>query len=194
MSTIDFYFDYRSPYSFLALSQVRKMDVEIVFRPLELGDLMVRVGNVPTSLTCEAKGRYVMTDLGRWAAHYGVGLNRHPQESEIDASRLLRATLVAGQLGAMSKAVETIFHAFWSVPAPLTTVTEIATLLSAAGFDAGELERRMDSPAAQALLEQATAEAASRGVFGVPTLFVGDEMFFGNDRLHFVQDHLERAL
>jgi 2-hydroxychromene-2-carboxylate isomerase len=194
MSTIDFYFDYRSPYSFLALSQVRKMDVEIVFRPLELGDLMVRVGNVPTSLTCEAKGRYVMTDLGRWAAHYGVGLNRHPQASEIDASRLLRATLVAGQLGTMSKAVETIFHAFWSVSAPLTTVTEIATLLSAAGFDAGELERRMDSPAAQALLEQATAEAASRGVFGVPTLFVGDEMFFGNDRLHFVQDHLERAL
>lgn len=194
MSTIDFYFDYRSPYSFLALSQVRKMDVEIVFRPLELGDLMVRVGNVPTSLTCEAKGRYVMTDLGRWTAHYGVGLNRHPQASEIDASRLLRATLVAGQLGAMSKAVDTIFHAFWSVPAPLTTVTEIATLLSAAGFDAGELERRMDSPATQALLEQATAEAASRGVFGVPTLFVGDEMFFGNDRLHFVQDHLEHAL
>ncbi|XVN20060.1 DsbA family protein [Pseudomonas corrugata] len=94
----------------------------------------------------------------------------------------------------MSKAVDTLFHAFWSVPAPLTTVTEIATLLGAAGFDAVELERRMDSPAAQALLEQATAEAASRGVFGVPTLFVGGEMFFGNDRLHFVQDHLERAL
>ncbi|MDD9640761.1 2-hydroxychromene-2-carboxylate isomerase [Klebsiella michiganensis] len=193
MSTLDFYFDYRSPYSYLALSQVRKMDVEIAFHPLELGDLMVRVGNVPTSLTCEPKGRYVMTDLGRWALHYGVNLNRHPLASEIDASRLLRATLVAGQLGAMSTAVDAIFDAFWSVPAPLSTAADVAALLGTVGFDADELEKRMDTPAAQALLEQATAEAASRGAFGVPTLFVGDEMFFGNDRLNFVQDYLAGA-
>ncbi|WP_413791128.1 MULTISPECIES: 2-hydroxychromene-2-carboxylate isomerase [unclassified Pseudomonas] len=194
MSTLDFYFDYRSPYSFLALSQLRKMNVKIAFRPIELGDLMGRVGNVPTSLTCESKGRYVMTDLGRWAVHYGVNLNRHPQASAIDAGRLLRATLVAEQLGVMSTAVDAIFHAFWSVPAPLTTAAEVAALLGAAGLDADELERRMDTPVAQALLEQATAEAASRGAFGVPTLFVGNEMFFGNDRLHFVRNHLAGAV
>ncbi|WP_312884692.1 DsbA family protein [Rhizobium laguerreae] len=89
------YFDYRSPYSFLALSQVQKMDVEIAFHPLEIGDLMKQVVNVPTSITCAPKGRYVMTDLQRWAVHYGVSLNWHPQLLEIDASRLLRATLAA---------------------------------------------------------------------------------------------------
>ncbi|XKM38137.1 2-hydroxychromene-2-carboxylate isomerase (plasmid) [Rhizobium ruizarguesonis] len=193
MRTLDFYFDYRSPYSFLALSQVRKMDVEIAFHPLEIGDLMKQVGNVPTSITCAPKGRYVMTDIQRWAVHYGVSLNWHPQLLEIDASRLLRATLVAGQLGAMPAAVEAIFNAIWSAPAPLATAAEVAAVLGAAGLDAEELAERMDEPAAQDLLDEATANAVSRGVFGAPTLFVGDEMFFGNDRLHFVQGHLARA-
>jgi 2-hydroxychromene-2-carboxylate isomerase len=193
MRTLDFYFDYRSPYSFLALSQLRQMDVGIVLRPFEIGALMKLVGNVPTSLTCASKNRYVMTDLSRWSTHYGVPLNRHPQGSELDAGRLLRATLVARQLGAMPAAVKAIFNAFWSTPAPLATATEVAALLGAEGLDAKTLESRMDDPAAHVLLEEATAEAAARGVFGAPTMFVGDEMFFGNDRLQFVQDRLARA-
>ena len=193
MRTLDFYFDYRSPYSFLALSQLRQMDVGIVLRPFEIGALMKLVGNVPTSLTCASKNRYVMTDLSRWSTHYGVPLNRHPQGSELDAGRLLRATLVAGQLGAMPAAVKAIFNAFWSTPAPLATATEVAALLGAEGLDAKALESRMDDPAAHVLLEEATAEAAARGVFGSPTMFVGDEMFFGNDRLQFVQDRLAGA-
>ena len=111
----------------------------------------------------------------------------------MDAGRLLRATLVAGQLGAMPAAVKAIFNAFWSTPAPLATATEVAALLGAEGLDAKTLESRMDDPAAHVLLEEATAEAAARGVFGAPTMFMGDEMFFGNDRLHFVQDRLARA-
>jgi len=193
MRTLDFYFDYRSPYSFLALSQLRQMDVGIVLRPFEIGALMKLVGNVPTSLTCASKSRYVMTDLSRWSTHYGVALNRHPQGSELDAGRLLRATLVARQLGAMPAAVKAIFNAFWSTPAPLATATEVAALLGAEGLDAKALESRMDDPAAHVLLEEATAEAAARGVFGAPTMFVEDEMFFGNDRLQFVQDRLARA-
>jgi 2-hydroxychromene-2-carboxylate isomerase len=169
------------------------MDVDIVFHPFEIGALMKLVGNVPTSITCASKGRYVMTDLSRWSIRYGVPLNRHPQASEFDVSRLLRATLVAGQLGAMPVAVKAIFSAYWSTPAPMATATEVAALLGAEGLDAKALESRMDDSAAHVLLEEATAEAAARGVFGSPTMFVGDEMFFGNDRLHFVQDHLERA-
>jgi len=193
MRTLDFYFDYRSPYSFLALSQLRQMDVGIVLRPFEIGALMKLVGNVPTSLTCASKNRYVMTDLSRWSTHYGVPLNRHPQGSELDAGRLLRATLVARQLGAMPAAVKAIFNAFWSTPAPMATATEVAALLGAEGLDAKALESQMDDPAAHVLLEEATAEAAARGVFGAPTMFVEDEMFFGNDRLQFVQDRLARA-
>jgi 2-hydroxychromene-2-carboxylate isomerase len=169
------------------------MDVEIVFRPFEIGALMKLVGNVPTSITCASKGRYVWTDVSRWSIHYGVPLNRHPQASEFDVSRLLRATLVAGQLGAMPAAVKAIFNAFWSTPAPLATATEVAALLGAEGLDAKALESQMDAPAAHVLLEEATAEAAARGVFGSPSMFVGDEMFFGNDRLQFVQDRLARA-
>ena len=154
---------------------------------------MRQVGNVPTSITCAAKGRYVAKDMQRWAAHYGVPLNRHPQGSEIDASRLLRATLVAGQRGAMPAAVQAIFNAFWSSPVPLSTAADLATLLGAAGVAKAGLEQSIDSSEAQTLLDEATTAAASRGVFGAPTLFVGDEMFFGNDRLHFVQGQLALA-
>jgi len=193
MRKLDFYFDYRSPYSFLALSQVRTMDVEIVFRPFEIGALMKLVGNVPTTLTCASKGRYVQSDLKRWELHCGVPLNRHAPASEFDVSRLLRATLVAGQLGTMPAAVKAIFNAFWSAPAPLATTTEVAALLGGEGLDAKALESRMGDPAAHELFEKATSEGAARGVFGAPTMFVGDEMFFGNDRLNFVRDSLADA-
>jgi 2-hydroxychromene-2-carboxylate isomerase len=190
MAALEFYFDYRSPYAYLAQTQVRKLGVEIAWRPFEILQLMDQVGNVPTSITCKPKGKYLGVDLMRWVAAYKVPFQRHPQGGSIDARRLLRATLAAAELGRADAAVGAIFGAYWGTGAPLATAEDVVAVLSGAGVSGPDLTTRIDDPALDAALDAATNEAAARGVFGAPTMYVGDEMFFGNDRLDFVRTSL----
>ena len=190
MAALDFYFDYRSPYAYLAQTQVRKLGVDIAWRPFEILQLMDQVGNVPTSITCKPKGKYLGVDLMRWVAMYKVPFQRHPQSGNIDARRLLRATLAAADLGQADAAVGAIFGAYWGSGSPLATPEDVVAVLSGVDVRAPDLVARIDSPELDAALDVATDEAAARGVFGAPTMYVGDEMFFGNDRFDFIRASL----
>jgi 2-hydroxychromene-2-carboxylate isomerase len=190
MAALDFYFDYRSPYAYLAQTQVRKLGLDIAWRPFEILQLMDQVGNVPTSITCKPKGRYLGVDLMRWVAMYKVPFQRHPRSGTIDARRLLRATLAAAELGQADAAVGAIFGAYWGSGAPLATPEDVVAVLGRVDVGAPDLVARIDAPELDAALDAATDEAAVRGVFGAPTIYVGDEMFFGNDRLDFVRARL----
>jgi 2-hydroxychromene-2-carboxylate isomerase len=191
MAALDFYFDYRSPYAYLAQTQVRKLGVDIAWRPFEILQLMDKIGNVPTSITCKPKGQYLGKDLMRWVTLYGVPFQRNPQGAEIDARRLLRATLAAGELGQADAAVAAIFAAYWGGSgAALVTPADLVAVLNGAGVSAPGLLERIEDPALDAALDAATDEAASRGVFGAPTMYVGEEMFFGNDRFDFIRASL----
>jgi 2-hydroxychromene-2-carboxylate isomerase len=190
MAALDFYFDYRSPYAYLAQTQVRKLGVDIAWRPFEILQLMDQVGNVPTSITCKPKGKYLGMDLMRWVALYKVPFQRHPQSGSIDARRLLRATLAAAELGQADAAVGAIFGAYWGSGAPLSTVEDVVAVLNGAGVSGADLARRIDDPELDAAVDAATDDAAARGVFGAPTMYVGDEMFFGNDRFDFIRASL----
>jgi 2-hydroxychromene-2-carboxylate isomerase len=192
MNSIDFFFDYRSPYSHLAYSQLHLLGAQVLLYPFDLSGLMKRVGNVPTSVVCPAKNRYVREDLKRWAIRYGVAFERHPQLEAIDRRRLLRATLAAGHVGSKAQAVAAIFDALWGHPAPLQSASEILAVLERAGIDSAAIEPLIESPKLDQELDAATEAAVSRGVFGSPSFFVGDQMFFGNDRLDFVKDSLAR--
>jgi 2-hydroxychromene-2-carboxylate isomerase len=190
MQKVQFYFDYRSPYSYLAQSQVGDLDLTIC--PVDILDVMKRVGNTPTTIMCPPKGRYAGADLIRWVARYKVSFAQHSQFEEIEGRRLLRATL-AVEPAKRRAASAALFHALWGDPAPLGTIAGVAAILSKAGLDAAAIEPLIDAPEMDAALNKASAEAASRGVFGAPTFFVGDEMFFGNDRLDFLREALARA-
>ena len=193
MPHLSFYFDYRSPYAYLAHTQLRKLGADIAYRPFEILGLMEKVGNVPTSVTCKPKSRYVMTDLRRWVAHYGVPFERNPQMSGVDPKRLLRATLWAADQGQAGEVVTALYDAMWGSPRPLATPSDVADVLGSVGVSGANLETAMDDPAWDGALERATNEAVERGVFGAPCMFVGDQMFFGADRLDFVRAELERA-
>jgi 2-hydroxychromene-2-carboxylate isomerase len=193
MAALDFYFDYRSPYAYLAQTQVRKLGAEIAWRPFEILQLMDKVGNIPTSITCKSKGKYLGADLMRWVAMYKVPFKRHPQSGSIDARRLLRATLAAAELGQADAAVGALFGAYWGSGAPLSTVEDVVAVLNGADVRGPDLARRIDDPELDAALDAATDEAAARGVFGAPTMYVGDEMFFGNDRFDFIRASLGAA-
>lgn len=189
-ATLEFFFDFRSPYAYLANTRLPSLGAKVAYRPFEIRGLMEQVGNVATSIHCKPKNKYLGADLARWVKLYGVPFQRHPDLSTIDARRLLRAALAADEFGQAGPAVTAILRAVWGVPAPLATASEVAALVESAGVNAPGLAARMDDPALDAALDRATADAIGRGVFGAPTMFVGEEMFFGNDRFDFVRDAL----
>jgi 2-hydroxychromene-2-carboxylate isomerase len=192
VAAVAFHFDYRSPYSYLAMTQIG--DLELTLHPFDVIDVMNRVGNTPTTITCKVKGAYASADLGRWARRYQVPFNRNPQMREIDGRRLLRATLAIPEGSDRRKAVEALFRAMWAEPAPLGSPAEIATLLASSGMTVDDtLAEQMDSAELEAMLDAANAAAAARGVFGSPSFFVGDELFFGNDRLELLREALAVA-
>src|SRR5713226_6233634 len=110
---LDFYFDFRSPYSYLAFTQLGSLPVRANLTPISVLDVMKLVGNTPTTVTCEAKGRYARHDLGRWARHYRVPMAPRSDFAKIDGKMLLRAVLASESVGALQPAVETLFFAFW---------------------------------------------------------------------------------
>ena len=188
---IEFFYDFRSPYSYLAFTQLLGMDVSIALRPMKILKVMEIVGNVPTTITCAAKGRYARMDLGRWGQRYGVQFNPSDMRAN-DGDACSRAVLAAAKPAEASAITLALYRASWSEGKPLATTADILQAIGAAGIETAPIASRIDAPDVVAALEANTAEAAERGVFGSPTIFVGDTLFFGNDRLDFVREELAR--
>ena len=188
---IEFFYDFRSPYSYLAFTQLQQMDVEISFRPIRILKVMEKVGNVPTSITCAAKGRYARADLARWARRYGLALNPSDMRSN-DGDACSRAAIAADSPAQAAAATLALYRAIWSEGVTLAGPDEVVAALAAAGLAVDGIAARIGSPEVAAQLDANTDEAAERGVFGSPTMFVGQAMFFGNDRMEFVREEIAR--
>lgn len=186
---VEFFYDFRSPYSYLAYTQLRTMDVAVVLKPMMILKVMEKVGNVPTTITCAAKGRYARTDLGRWGKRYGIALNPGDM-SKADGDGCSRAVLAARTPDDAAAITLALYRALWSEGKTLATKDDILGVIAAAGIDAGPIRDAMDAAGTVAALDANTNEAAERGVFGSPTIFAGGAMFFGNDRLDFLREHL----
>ena len=188
---VELFYDFRSPYSYLAFTQLRQMDVTIALKPMQILKVMDRVGNVPTTITCAPKGRYARVDLARWAQRYGVTLNPSDMKAN-DGDAMARAVLAAATPDQAAEVTLALYRAIWSKGETLANSDAILAALAGQGIDTTEIARRIDDPTAIAQLEANTDEAVDRGVFGSPTVFVGDAMFFGNDRMDFVREELAR--
>jgi len=194
---IDFYFDFVSPYSYLASTVLPRLAVEhaasISYRPFGLLDLMKIVGNRPTTVECKNKAIYARADLQRWAKYYGVSFAPNASWRSIDFPELGRGALVGVDEGRGPDYVNAIYRAIWGNAVDLSQRAILIGALDQAGFDGARLVERADSAQYVAKLENNTSAAAGRGVFGSPTMFVGEQMFFGNDRLDFVAEAIRAA-
>jgi 2-hydroxychromene-2-carboxylate isomerase len=194
---LEFYFDFVSPYSYLASTVLPRLAAEhtasITYQPFGLLDLMKMVGNRPTTLECKNKFAYALVDLQRWAKSYRVQFAPNPYVMSIDFAELGRGALVALDEGRGADYVDVVFAAVYGEPVDLSQRAGLLGVLAKAGFDGPRLLARAGSAEYVAKLEQGTAAAAARGVFGSPTIFVGREMFFGNDRLDFIAEALRGA-
>ena len=192
--TIDLYFDFPSPYAYLAHTQLPRIAAEhgaaIVYHPFRILELMKIVGNRPTTIECKNKGKYAGADLQRWTKRYKVDFARNPHSKSFDFAELGRGALAAIEDGRGAEYVTAVFAALWGKPEDLSQRSVLIDVLNRAGFDAQRLLERASADNILNRLEPETNAAAERGVFGAPTIFVSDQMFFGNDRLDFVAEAL----
>ncbi|MDX1722178.1 MAG: 2-hydroxychromene-2-carboxylate isomerase [Pseudomonas sp.] len=190
--TVEFFFDFGSPTSYLAWTQLPRIASEagaqIVWRPMLLGGVFKASGN-RSPIGIPAKGRYMLQDLARFARRYGVPLAFNPH-FPINTLHLMRGAV--GYLGSerFQPYAQAIFEALWVQQQDLGNPEVVAAVLNAAGLDAAEFEQQVSDEAVKQQLKDNTEEALQRGVFGAPTFFVGSEMFFGQDRLDFVAEAL----
>ena len=192
---VEFFFDYGSPFSYLADTQLaalaQRTGATVVYRPMLLGAVLKETGNA-SPMTVPAKGRYMGVELRRWARHYGVPFAANTF-FPINTMRLMRGAVAAQRAECFAQYHRAIYPAFWIDGANLGEPEVIRAVLGQAGLDADLILARMEEPDVKAQLRLNTEEAVRRGVFGAPTFFVGEEMFWGNDRLTFVEEALTRS-
>lgn len=192
---VEFWFDLGSPYSYLAYrrlpSIVARHGAEIAWRPMLLGGVFQATGN-RSPVENPAKGAHLLDkDLPRWARRYKAPFRPNPH-FPINTLALMRGAAGYQQRSEaeLLRYVEAMYAALWEQGRNLGEPAEVAAVLTRAGFDPAHFQALAGEPAVKARLKALTDEAVQRGVFGAPTFFVGGEMFWGQDRLEFVEEAL----
>jgi 2-hydroxychromene-2-carboxylate isomerase len=188
---VEFLFDVGSPYSYLAYKQLPKIvaakGAQILWTPVLLGGIFQATGN-RSPAEIPAKGLYSNIDLQRWAKHFGVTIAMNPN-FPINTLQLMRGA-VGMQLRSEAEFhayLEAVFSAMFEKPENMGQPDVVASVLTAAGVDPALFVALTNDPAVKDALKKNTSDAVQRGVFGAPTFFVNGEMYWGQDRLHFVE-------
>lgn len=191
---VEFYFDFGSPYTYLAFHELpkiaKKHQAEIVWRPMLLGGVFQATGN-HSPAEVPLKGKHLDVDLQRWAKQFGVGYTANPH-FPINTLALMRGAvgLQMRDEAQFQRYLSAVFSAMFEKPRNMNQPEEIAAVLQQAELDPVAFLAMIGDQAVKDKLKAVTAEAVERGVFGAPTFFVGAEMFWGQDRLHFVEQAL----
>ena len=191
---LEFFFDFGSPTAYLAYTQLPQIaseyQAQIYWRPMLLGGVFKATGN-QSPVMIQAKGAWMFDDMARWARRYGVRLEKNPFFI-INTLTVMRgaAGLQLRDPDHFLKYVDVMYRAMWEKPVNLGDPEVVAATLKDAGFDAAAFAALVADPEVKQKLIADTEAAVQRGVFGAPTMFVGKDMFFGQDRLEFVRDAL----
>ncbi len=181
---VEFFFDYGSPFSYLADTQLpdllSRTGAQIIYKPMLLGAVFKATGNA-SPVSIPAKGKYMGSDLALWAARYRVPMKMNPF-FPINTIRVMRGAVVAQSAGCFPAYHSAMFRAMWAEGVNLGDPNIVKDMFTRLGMDPEGVERED----VKDRLRANTDEAIARGAFGAPTFFVGDAMFWGNDRMDFV--------
>lgn len=193
--TADFYFDFMSPFAYLAHGELVRLCREygwiIDYKPIDLDRVKNAAGNTgPSNREIPAKLRYLMTDVRRWANRYG-GLSVQFPKS-LASKRMNIGTFYALARNRTEDYVREGFKLGWGEGGNLNDDALLTRLADVMRWSADEFLSYIADPASQTRFDRTTDEAISRGIFGVPTMMIGDEMWWGNDRLFLVAETMAR--
>ena len=189
---VDYYFDVGSPATYLSWTQMRKLAEEtgatINYKPMLIGGLFKATGN-SSPITVPAKGKWLFTDLMRYAERYGVTfqMNDHFPVNTLYMMRGLTGYLDDDRFLALA---DGFFDGMWVTNKNMNAPEVIGAIVAECGIEPDAFMQTINDPAIKQRLIDVTAEAERRGAFGAPTFYVGDAMFWGQDRLDFVREAL----
>lgn len=190
--TIDFYFDFGSPTTYLASTQLPKIaqaaGAQLIYHPVLLGGIFQAAGN-QSPVMIPLKAAWMSKDLNRFSERYGVTYRQNPF-FPINTMQLMRAAtgIQLRKPELFDHFLTTIFQGMWVKELNLADPAVLATLLAQAGFDPQEVFALTQDQEVKDKLRADTDRAIQRGIFGLPVMFIGDEMYFGQDRLDFVEE------
>ena len=195
MATIDFYWDIGSTNTYFALHLIRPIaeqhGADLVMHPFNLG-FVFRHHNYALQEEPAAKLRNRRRDLMRWAEKHGLPF-RMPDRFPIKTSRPLRGALAARQLGVETPYLNAIFARYWERnDDSITEALGMRAVAEEIGLEADQFVTLCDSPALRQALIDETQTALDRGVFGAPSFLIGEELFWGKDRMAFIDDELTK--
>ena len=193
--SVEFLFDFGSPAAYLAWTQLPALcaeaGAELVWRPVLLGGIFQATGN-QSPMSIAPKGRYMQDDFARFAKRYGVAFSHNPH-FPINTLTLMRGAtgLAMREPARLPDYVAAIYPAVWAEQKDMGDAATLAGVLQGAGFEPAAFMALVSDPAVKEQLKADTQEAVARGAFGAPTLFVGQNMYWGQDRLDFVKEALQ---
>lgn len=196
MKAVDYYFSPASPWTFLGHARfeeiARRAGAQVRVRPVDLGVIFPRSGGLPLGKRAPQRQTYRLMELARWSKHLGVPLTLQPKHFPVDANPAARMIVAAEPLGVETqmKLAGAIMRGLWVEEKNIADAATLASIAAAQGLHAALLAERRDSVAAR--YDAFTREALERGVFGAPTYALEAELFWGQDRLDFVERALAR--
>ena len=197
MKSVEFYFDLGSPYSYLAyyrlLQMAEQQEIQIVYKPILLGGVFKATGN-RSPIEIPVKGAYSILDMQRWAEYYQIPMQMNPHfpMNTLTLMRILTGVQLL-HLEKFEQVLKLLFDAMFGTPQNLNEPAVLAEVLKPSGFSVEDIMSMVQSDVVKQKLITETEQAIQRGIFGAPTFFVGDEMYWGQDRLHFVEQALNKA-
>ena len=197
MSQPEFLFDFGSPNAYLVHRVLPGIEArtgaKFVYKPVLLGGLfklannrspMEAFGHIPKKMA------YEQLETQRFIERHGLTRYRFNPHFPVNTLNLMRGAFAAQSLGVMPAYIEAVICAMWEDQKPMADLAVLAEVLTTAGLEARAIMELSQTPDIKAALMEATQQAYDRGAFGIPTIFVGDEIFFGKERLGQVEEEI----
>ena len=197
---IEFYFDCSSPWTYLAFVEIlplsQRQNVEIIWKPILVGGVFNSVNQDvyqfrenPNTLKLDYSGN----DLNLWAKHRNINISK-PQIFPINSVKAMRGCLFAIQKNCLPLFAQKVFDAYWGRGLDISDEAIIMEIAEEAGLSPQDFKQYIYSQQAKDLLMSNSAQLIEKKGFGSPTFFYRDQMFFGNDRLHLLEEVIHKEL
>lgn len=193
---VEFYYDFSSPYTYIASMRIEKIcrdnGAELEWKPILLGGLFNDTGVKPAR-EIENKFAYVKQDTHDTAKRYGVEFH-FPALFPLNSVKTMRGAFAAAEKGKLTEYNHEMFRLYWTEGRDLSNDDVLREAVAGVGIDPEWFIARIGEQEIKDRLREETSKAAARGAFGAPTIFIGEKMFWGNDRLDFVDEYLKGRL
>jgi 2-hydroxychromene-2-carboxylate isomerase len=198
IKVVDYYFSLNSPWSFLGTAHlaeiVKRHGAEVRVKPVDFGQIFPASGGLPLGKRAPQRQAYRLVELKRWSEHLGQAINLQPKHFPAQEARAAHLVIAAGLTGGDPlRLAQAIGHALWCEERDIADPDTLEMIAQETGHDGPALMARAEAPDVEETYQAWTQEALEAGVFGAPSYVVDGEIFWGQDRLDFLERKLSET-